>query len=165
MLHVVLALVLAQYAGQQARAIKALSAEEVNAYLKGEGQGLAKAAELNSYPGPKHVLELASQLSLTDRQTAEARRIFDEMHAQAIALGNQIVEKEKALDELFARQAADRAALEREVGEIARLQGQLRVVHLAAHLRMKALLTAEQVTKYNQLRGYAGGAGHQHQHH
>lgn len=40
------------YTGEQAREIKALSADEVNAYLNGQGAGLAKAAELNRYPGP-----------------------------------------------------------------------------------------------------------------
>ena len=37
----------APYAGQQARSIKSLSAEDVAALLKGEGMGMAKAAELN----------------------------------------------------------------------------------------------------------------------
>src|SRR5947208_295022 len=50
----------APYAGQQARSIKSLSAEDVAALLKGEGMGMAKAAELNGYPGPVHVLTLAS---------------------------------------------------------------------------------------------------------
>jgi hypothetical protein len=56
------------YVGQQARDIKALFPDEVIAYLAGKGMGLAKAAERNGYPGPAHVLELASQLSLTDAQ-------------------------------------------------------------------------------------------------
>jgi hypothetical protein len=46
------------YAGQQHRIIKALSEEEIAALLKGEGLGMAKAAELNGYPGPLHVLTL-----------------------------------------------------------------------------------------------------------
>jgi hypothetical protein len=38
------------YAGQQARTIKALSDEDIAALRKGEGMGMAKAAELNGYP-------------------------------------------------------------------------------------------------------------------
>ena len=39
-------------------------------FLAGAGMGYAKAAELNSYPGPMHVLELADRLGLTpDQQT------------------------------------------------------------------------------------------------
>ena len=50
---------LSPYAGQQTRAIKALSPEDLAGLLNGEGRGMAKAAELNGYPGPVHVLELA----------------------------------------------------------------------------------------------------------
>jgi hypothetical protein len=54
------------YAGQQTRAVKALSDDEIAALRKGEGMGMAKAAELNGYPGPAHVLQLAGPLGLTD---------------------------------------------------------------------------------------------------
>jgi hypothetical protein len=57
------------YAGQQARTIKALSDEEIAALRNGEGLGMAKAAELNGYPGPLHVLALAAQLELTERSS------------------------------------------------------------------------------------------------
>ena len=39
------------YAGQEIRDIKALSPEDTAALLAGKGMGLAKAAELNGYPG------------------------------------------------------------------------------------------------------------------
>jgi hypothetical protein len=42
----------APYAGEQARPIKALSETDIAALRKGEGMGMAKAAELNGYPGP-----------------------------------------------------------------------------------------------------------------
>src|SRR5688500_491116 len=45
----------APYAGQQSRDIKSLSEQEIAALLAGQGAGLAKAAELNGYPGPAHV--------------------------------------------------------------------------------------------------------------
>ena len=53
------------YAGQEQRAIKALSDEEIRDLLDARGMGLAKAAELNSYPGPLHVLQLANELGLS----------------------------------------------------------------------------------------------------
>ena len=46
------------YAGQQARPIKSLSDDDIAALREGEGMGMAKAAELNGYPGPAHVLQL-----------------------------------------------------------------------------------------------------------
>lgn len=52
-------------AGQQHRQIKALSADEIQNYLAGKGAGMAKAAELNHYPGPTHVLELADNWGST----------------------------------------------------------------------------------------------------
>ena len=52
----------APYAGQQARTVKALSEDEVKGFLEGAGMGFAKAAELNRYPGPMHVLENADEL-------------------------------------------------------------------------------------------------------
>src|SRR4051794_20423334 len=41
--------------------IKALSAEEVSQLERGGGLGHGRAAELNHYPGPGHVLDLADE--------------------------------------------------------------------------------------------------------
>lgn len=56
------------YAGEENHNIKALSAQEVEGYLNGNGMGLSKVAELNHYPGPKHVLELSEKLELAPKQ-------------------------------------------------------------------------------------------------
>src|SRR5215475_1130417 len=53
------------YAGFEQRPIKALSEQEVDDLRAGRGMGLALAAELNGYPGPSHVLELADRLDLS----------------------------------------------------------------------------------------------------
>ncbi|HEV8131187.1 MAG TPA: periplasmic heavy metal sensor [Acidobacteriota bacterium] len=154
----------APYAGQQTRQIKALSSEEIQEYLQGQGMGLAKAAELNHYPGPKHVLELASKLRLSQEQVAATRRIYDKMHGEAAHLGGQIVDEEKQLDRLFSSGRICRNDMEAAVSKIARLQGELRAVHLGAHLEMKQQLSSDQRRKYEQLRGYQSG-GHLHQSH
>jgi hypothetical protein len=60
----------APYAGLQMRPIKALSEQQVADLSSGRGMGLALAAELNGYPGPSHVLELADKLDLTTEQRA-----------------------------------------------------------------------------------------------
>jgi hypothetical protein len=67
------------YAGQQARQVKALSDEDIAALRNGEGMGMAKAAELNGYPGPTHVLGLATQLGLTPDQLQRVTAIFERM--------------------------------------------------------------------------------------
>src|SRR5579883_151022 len=70
------------YAGLEARPVKALSDEQIADLKAGRGMGLALAAELNGYPGPRHLLDLADQLSLTPAQRAEVQRLFDAMAAE-----------------------------------------------------------------------------------
>ena len=64
------------YQGQQPRVIKSLSQSDIEGYLNGKGMGLAKAAELNHYPGPRHVLDVADKPGLTDRQKAQTRQLY-----------------------------------------------------------------------------------------
>ena len=63
---------------------------------------LALPAELNGYPGPRHVLELAEQLGLTDQQRADVQRLFDDMTAEVVPLGQKLIAQEAELDRLFA---------------------------------------------------------------
>ena len=148
------------YAGGETREIKSLSAEEVAGYLGGEGMGLGKAAELNGFPGPLHVLELADELELTEEQSRRTREIFEEMRERARGLGARLVEKEGELDRLFASQALTEDELSSLTRELGRIRGALRATHLRAHLAQKALLSEEQVRRYEALRGYGSdGAG------
>jgi Spy/CpxP family protein refolding chaperone len=154
------------YVGQETRDIKALSPQDIDDYLHGRGLGYAKAAELNHYPGPRHVLELANELALTPEQLRQTRAIFETMHAQAVELGKQLVDKEQALDRQFANGSIDAVSLHALVSDIGVLQANIRYAHLVAHLEQKALLTTHQVQLYDQLRGYgaAHGQGHRHAH-
>ncbi len=144
------------YAGEQNRPIKAMSAEEQADLLAGRGMGLARAGELNSYPGPAHVLALKAELALDAQQIAATQKLFEIMQVQAIELGGEIVALEQQLDQGFAAGTIDRARLEQLTGAIALLQGRLRAAHLQAHLAMKRLLTPQQVASYDRLRGYGG---------
>jgi Spy/CpxP family protein refolding chaperone len=159
----------APYAGQQQRPIKSLSEQEVADYLAGRGMGLAKVAELNGYPGPAHVLELARELALTDEQRAKTEALFKQMENRAIAAGRTLVAEERALDALFASRTANEGNLGPALERVARAQAQVRLVHLEAHLAQAQILTPQQTAKYAQLRGYAGdaprGGGHQHKKH
>ncbi|MCE7945786.1 MAG: hypothetical protein DYG95_29850 [Chlorobi bacterium CHB1] len=123
-------------------------------YLEGHGMGLAKAAELNHYPGPRHVMELAKQLKLSASQSAQTQKVFDKMHTEAVHLGKLIIAKEKQLDSLYATQKIAESELRTLTGEIARLQGDLRFAHLHAHVEMKKILTSQQIARYDELRGY-----------
>ena len=154
------------YSGQQARDIKALSANEVADLLGGRGMGLARAAELNRYPGPMHVLELKDLLGLTEAQRDAVQASFARMRAQAQALGAEIIDRERTLDAAFRQQTVSAEQLVDATAAIAALQGRLRAVHLAAHLETRALLTPHQVAQYGRLRGYDAPAApgpHRHQ--
>jgi hypothetical protein len=154
------------YAGQQARTIKALSDDDIAALRNGEGMGMAKAAELNGYPGPAHVLALAGQLGLTEAQQHDVKAIFERMSAAAKPLGAELIEREHALDELFAKGEITPERLTVETAAIADLQGRLRLVHLGAHLETRTLLNPDQIVRYEQLRGYdQSQAPAQHHHH
>jgi len=153
------------YAGREARPIKALSADEIAAYLAGEGMGLALAAELNGYPGPRHVLDLADSLVLSDTQRAAVQGMFDAMLVEARRLGAAIVESERRLDDAFAEGSVDGRSLETVLGRIGALQAELRFTHLAAHLAVRDVLSPDQIDRYRRLRGYAAPADAGHVHH
>ncbi len=142
------------YAGQEDRDIKALSPEDISAYLSGKGMGLARAAELNGYAGPAHVLELAAPLALTPEQRSRTEALFAAMTAKAIPLGQALVAHERELDRLFASRAVTAELLAQSLQDIGVLQAKVRETHLEAHLHQLVILTAEQNARYAQLRGY-----------
>lgn len=152
------------YAGQDGRAVKALSGEDVAELMAGRGWGLAKPAELNGYPGPVHVLELKEALALTPAQVSAVETVFTTMQERAMALGQAYIEAERALDELFATGTATADALGQRTAAAERLRTELRIAHLQAHLETRPLLTRHQLQRYRHLRGYAAAPGRSHAH-
>lgn len=154
------------YAGHEAREIKALSPEQIEGLLAGKGLGYAKAAELNGYPGPAHVLELEDGLGLSDEQLRATRALHARMEERAKALGAQVVAAEAKLEQSFQDGSVSAGSLQSSLARIAQLQAELRGVHMAAHLEQRRLLTPEQVARYQHLRGYHrghhGSPGHGH---
>lgn len=152
------------YAGQQQRAIKALSSDEVRAYLDGTGAGFARAAELNRHPGPMHALELAAPLQLTPAQRGALTQLMARHKAEARAFGADVVRLEQELDTIFAAGNPAREAVEIKVAQIGAAQARFRASHLITHIETTHLLTADQIARYDHLRGYAGatsgGGGH-----
>lgn len=155
----------ASYSGLERREIKALSPEQVQQYLSGAGMGYAMPAELNRFPGPLHVLELADKLSLKSEQRARIQELMDAHKAEARAIGAKRVEAERALESLFRSGQVEQGALRQLVEASAALEGQYRLAHLETHRRTRALLTEEQVERYVALRGYSGGSKPHGRHH
>ncbi|HXR55791.1 MAG TPA: hypothetical protein VN858_03250 [Casimicrobiaceae bacterium] len=153
------------YAGEQSRSIKSLSQQETADYLGGKGMGFAKAAELNGYPGPAHVVEMADKLALSATQKARTEEVFDKMQLRARELGARLIDAEKKLDESFASKTVSRDSVAASVNSIAALQGQIRATHLQAHLEQNAILTPAQIAEYWRLRGYANADSPHHHHH
>jgi hypothetical protein len=152
------------YAGMQARTVKAFSEQQVADLRAGRGMGLALAAELNGYPGPSHVLELADKLELSNEQRTRVKAMFESMRQEAIPLGVKLIDQEAALDRQFATRAVTATTLKAAVAEIAMTQGELREAHLKYHLMTLNALTEIQQHQYNVLRGYSSGMPH-HRHH
>src|SRR5438132_13795259 len=142
------------YAGMQNRGLKALSEQQIEDFRGGRGMGMALAAELNSYPGPAHVLDLASALDLTEAQRGRTQALFEEMQKTAMPLGNEVLATETELDQAFAAGRIDDASLHNILADIGRLQGELRYTHLKYHLAMRGVLNPDQIAAYDRLRGY-----------
>jgi hypothetical protein len=153
------------YSGLQTRSIKALSEEQVADLTAGRGMGLALAAELNGYPGPSHVLELADKLDLSSEQRARVQKLFDSMKQEALPLGSKLIEQETELDQQFANHTVTPASLKSATAAIAATQGELRETHLKYHLITVTFLTDSQRQRYSEMRGYGDHQASPMQHH
>lgn len=154
------------YVGEQAREIKSLSPETTDGLLNGSGLGYALAAELNSYPGPKHVLELKAELELEPSQEKRIQAVFDTMQNAAKTVGREILKGEESLDTLFASGSATPEVVKQMSVDLGRLYGELRSIHLNAHIGTIGILTKHQSMMYQELRGYNtdDGGDHSHEH-
>ena len=149
------------YVGQELRDIKSLSDNDVQSLQNGTGEafgGIAKLAELNGYPGPRHVLDMASELRLTDGQRMEIELIYQNMSNKAKSIGVAIIDIEQDIDEAFANKTITQENIKLMLDKSADLYGRLRFVHLSAHLDTAQMLATEQVQMYNTVRGYDSGS-------
>ncbi|MBW2706748.1 MAG: hypothetical protein JRD84_10620 [Deltaproteobacteria bacterium] len=144
-----------KYIGQERREIKSLSNDDIKELRAGAGWGLAKAAELNGLPGPKHILEMKKEIELTAEQERTVVALYNDMHKEAIALGHKLIEYEKELNSRFAQRNIDEKVLEQLLTKISETYKSLRYTHLSAHLKTPGILTEAQIKKYNKLRGYS----------
>jgi len=142
------------YARLQQRDIKALSEQQIADLRAGRGMGLALVAELNGYPVPMHVLELAEGLQLSADQRQRVQHLYASMKAETIAAGEFLIAAERALDQEFAARRITSHQLMLLTKEIGVRQAELRALHLKYHLTTADLLTPYQKDRYAELRGY-----------
>jgi hypothetical protein len=146
------------YRHQSEAGLRGLDDKEIADLRAGNGMGLARAAELNNYPGPRHVLDAisAGKLAASPDQLERVQNVFDGMNRDAVRLGTEILDEERRLEAGFRTATMTDSDLGSRVTRIAALQGELRRIHLAAHLRTRAILSDAQIARYNELRGYTG---------
>jgi Spy/CpxP family protein refolding chaperone len=147
-----------KYTGQESQIIKSLSPDDIAELKRGAGWGLAKAAELNGIPGPTHLLEMKDEIPLTELQIEKIIRIYEGMRAQAIEQGERLITLELELENLFQDRTINDVTLRSSLKAIADARMELRYIHLATHLQTPEILSADQINKYNALRGYSFGA-------
>jgi Spy/CpxP family protein refolding chaperone len=144
-----------KYIGQEKRDIKSLSKEDIKELRTGAGWGLAKAAELNGLPGPKHILEMKKEIKLTAEQEKMVIALYNDMNKEAVRLGNKLIEYEEELNNRFSERSIDEKKLDELLEKISDTYKSLRFTHLSAHLKTPSILTENQIKKYNKLRGYS----------
>ena len=154
------------YTGLLDNPIRGLSVEEISDLETGAGAGFARAAELNGYPGPRHILDLQDQLELSEDQLTQVKTLYEEMNGEARYLGAEVLQMESGLELAFRDQTIGEDSLALQVTALAEKYGELRALHLRTHLVAVDLLTPHQLVLYNQLRGYTeshpGDQGHEH---
>ena len=146
-------------AAREGTGIPALSEAQAASYLDGEAMWQASVAELNHYPSPRRVLELAEALELAEGQRRATTRLHEETRREAIRLGGELVALEQRLNRIFVWNQATADNIAKTVLDIGTLQTQLRLTHLAASIRQKSLLTEEQVRRYDELQGRGMDSG------
>ncbi len=123
------------------------------ALLKGLGSDLATIADVNNYPGPKHVITLKTELGLTRDQLKKTEALDKVVSSSAVAKGAEIVQAEEELNQLFEAGTVSEKALRTKLEQIGKLRSDLRFIHLQAHLRMRQILTPDQIKQYGEIRG------------
>jgi hypothetical protein len=150
------------YIGQENRDIKALPPEDIKGLKRGSGTpfgGMAKPAELNGVPGPKHLLDMieAGKLEVSEKQKNKIESVYKRMKENAIKKGGKIITKEEKIDNGFEKRSIEQEELKDKIKTSANLYADLRFIHLKTHLEMLDILNEKQVEKYNKLRGYSSG--------
>jgi Spy/CpxP family protein refolding chaperone len=98
------------------------------------------------------VLELKDRLRLSRDQETATRALLDQMYAESRPKSARLLEAEARLAKLFSAGRPDEAAVRKAVGEVEAARADVRMVHLAFHLKMRDALTDEQRRLYHDAR-------------
>lgn len=144
--------------------IRGFDQDTIDGYLAGKGLGQALPAELNGYPGPRHTIDMADELELTEEQLVQVQGLFDEMKSKVVPLGELYLQAVAGLEFAFRDGVITEDYLQNQLEVITNIEAQMRFVHLSTHLATIDILNQDQIMKYNMMRGYSEGMDHeQHQ--
>jgi len=120
--------------------------------LKGQGMDLAAIAESNNWPDSRQVLAMKNELGLTRDQVKKTEALEKVTGSAAGAKGEEIVQAEEELAAMFQSGEAAEKAVRMKLEQIGKARAELRFIHLQAYLRMKQILTPDQVKQYTELK-------------
>ena len=120
--------------------------------LKADDAGQAQYADVNGFPAPKHLLDLAKELQLSDAQKKSLQTIYVGMRSRALELGKRIIGIEEELHQAFQEGLVSEKSVRDDTEQIGKLRGRLRAVYLNANMKAKDVLTNAQIESYKKLR-------------
>jgi Spy/CpxP family protein refolding chaperone len=115
-------------------------------------QGAAQAQQQEEPPASDSAAALLSQLNLTAAQVSQMREIREQSVPQAQALTRRLNQARRALDESIYSDALDEALVEQRAREVAEAQAALVRLRALTELRVRRVLTPEQLQTFRDLR-------------
>jgi Spy/CpxP family protein refolding chaperone len=103
-------------------------------------------------PAADSAAALLSQLNLTPAQVAQMREIREQSVPQAQALTRRLNQARRALDESIYSDALDEALVEQRAREVAEAQAAVVRLRAQTELRVRRVLTPEQLQTFRDLR-------------
>lgn len=132
--------------------VKTLTDRQYNALLNGEDlYGMVLVAKLNHYPYPVEVIKFKNELDLSPIQVDKITAINKELHRKILEMGLIIIHNERTLDSLFRTHRINNGSLIFYTNRYGLYQGELRNAILQTCLTTRALLTQQQINKFEAL--------------
>jgi hypothetical protein len=135
----------AQDAGSLDTVRSTLTRSEIESSLFRHGSSPSGAADAAGIPSPRRALELTDELTLNADQVARLAVLDSLLEEDVLRYGAAVVVQERRLDSVFATGDPRDWIVRPIVREIGRLQTELRYAVLHAHMRVRELLSEEQL--------------------
>jgi Spy/CpxP family protein refolding chaperone len=117
-------------------------------------QAVQTAPKSHHRVGQPMLQRLTAQLNLTSDQQAQAKTIFQQSHEQMKAIAPQLRAQREAMA------AAVKSGNEPQIDQVAQqnvpLEAQARAIHAKAMAKFYQILTADQKTKFDQMKNRRG---------